>query len=92
MARNRGDTTMVVSATPSRNTVRFYLHRGFEPTAEPLPELYYLEPEDVHLQKRREERRVTLAEDRRGGFLNLYLGTSRRCCARPQRWPKGSVT
>ncbi len=43
---------MVVSATPSLNTVRFYLQRGFEPTAEPLPELYELEPEDVHLQKR----------------------------------------
>jgi hypothetical protein len=43
---------MVVSATPSLNTVRFYLHQGFEPMAEPLPELYELEPEDVHLQKR----------------------------------------
>jgi hypothetical protein len=32
--------------------VRFYLHRGFEPMAEALPELYELEPEDVHLQKR----------------------------------------
>ena len=52
LAREGGDTTMVVSATPSLNTVRFYLHRGFEPTAEPLPELYELEPEDVHLQKR----------------------------------------
>jgi hypothetical protein len=40
LAREGGDTTMVVSATPSLNTVRFYLHRGFEPTAEPLPELY----------------------------------------------------
>jgi hypothetical protein len=29
-----------------------YLHQGFEPMAEPLPELYELEPEDVHLQKR----------------------------------------
>jgi GNAT superfamily N-acetyltransferase len=45
------DTTMVVSATPSLNTVRFYLHRGFEPMAEPLPELYELEPEDVHLHR-----------------------------------------
>jgi GNAT superfamily N-acetyltransferase len=52
LAREEGDTAMVVSATPSLNTVRFYLHRGFEPTAEPLPELYELEPEDVHLQKR----------------------------------------
>jgi GNAT superfamily N-acetyltransferase len=45
LARKEGDTTMVVSATPSLNTVRFYIHRGFEPTAEPLPELYEPEPE-----------------------------------------------
>jgi hypothetical protein len=32
--------------------VRFYLRRGFEPMAEPLPELYEREPEDVHMRKR----------------------------------------
>jgi hypothetical protein len=42
---------MVVSATPSTNTVHFYLGRGFEPTAEPLPELFELEPEDIHMEK-----------------------------------------
>jgi GNAT superfamily N-acetyltransferase len=52
VARDAGDTEMVVSATPSANTVRFYLARGFEPMAEPLPELYDLEPEDVHMEKR----------------------------------------
>lgn len=52
VAREQGATAMVVSATPSLNTVRFYLGRGFEPMAEPLPELYELEPEDVHMQKR----------------------------------------
>jgi GNAT superfamily N-acetyltransferase len=51
LAREQGDTAMVVSATPSLNTVRFYLGRGFEPMAEPLPELYELEPEDVHMLK-----------------------------------------
>ena len=51
IAREAGDTSIVVSATPSLNTVRFYQRRGFEPMAEPLPELYELEPEDVHLQK-----------------------------------------
>jgi ribosomal protein S18 acetylase RimI-like enzyme len=51
LSRAAGDTAMVVSATPSANTVRFYLGRGFEPMAEPLPELYELEPEDVHLRK-----------------------------------------
>lgn len=51
IARGAGDTSMVVSATPSLNTVRFYRRRGFEPMAEPLPELFALEPEDVHMQK-----------------------------------------
>ena len=51
LARDLGDTEMVVSATPSANTVRFYLGRGFEPMAEPLPELYAREPEDVHMRK-----------------------------------------
>ena len=51
VARGAGDSEMVVSATPSENTVRFYLGRGFEPMAEPLPELFALEPEDVHMTK-----------------------------------------
>jgi GNAT superfamily N-acetyltransferase len=52
VAREQGDTTMVVSATPSLNTVRFYLGRGFTPMSDPLPELYELEPDDVHMHKR----------------------------------------
>jgi GNAT superfamily N-acetyltransferase len=51
LARGAGDTEMVVSATPSANTVRFYLGRGFEPTADPVPELVELEPDDVHMRK-----------------------------------------
>jgi GNAT superfamily N-acetyltransferase len=51
IARTAGDTEMVVTATPSENTVRFYVGRGFEPMAEPLPELFELEPEDVHMRK-----------------------------------------
>jgi GNAT superfamily N-acetyltransferase len=51
IARAAGDTEMVVSAAPSGNTVRFYLGRGYELTAEALPELYELEPEDVHMRK-----------------------------------------
>ena len=51
IARDAGDTEIVVSATPSENTVRFYLRRGYELTAEALPELYDLEPEDVHMRK-----------------------------------------
>ena len=51
-AREAGDTSVVVSATPSLNTVRFYQRLGYEAMAEPLPELLELEPEDVHMQKR----------------------------------------
>jgi GNAT superfamily N-acetyltransferase len=52
IARDAGSTSLVVSATPSLNTVRFYRGRGFEPMEEPLPELLALEPEDVHMAKR----------------------------------------
>ena len=45
-----GDSEKVVSAAPSENTVRFYLGRGYQLMAEPLPELLQLEPEDVHLK------------------------------------------
>jgi GNAT superfamily N-acetyltransferase len=51
VARSAGASEMVVSATPSENTVRFYIGRGFEPSAEPLPDLFALEPEDVHMHK-----------------------------------------
>jgi GNAT superfamily N-acetyltransferase len=51
VAYGAGDSSMVVSATPSANTVRFYQGRGFELMAQPLPELFEREPEDVHMQK-----------------------------------------
>jgi GNAT superfamily N-acetyltransferase len=51
VARGAGDSAMVVSATPSANTVRFYLGRGYELMAHPLPELFEREPEDVHMRK-----------------------------------------
>jgi GNAT superfamily N-acetyltransferase len=51
IARDAGATSIVVSATPSFNTVRFYGRRGYEPMAEPFPELYELEPDDVHMKK-----------------------------------------
>jgi len=51
IARSVGNTDMVVSATPSENTVQFYLGRGFQPMAEPLAELLELEPDDVHMCK-----------------------------------------
>ena len=51
IARNAGAAEIVVSATPSQNTVRFYQARGYVVTDQPLPELYELEPDDVHLRK-----------------------------------------
>jgi GNAT superfamily N-acetyltransferase len=51
IARALGATEMVVSATPSGNTVRFYLARGFQPTEHPLVELVQLEPDDIHMHK-----------------------------------------
>jgi GNAT superfamily N-acetyltransferase len=51
IARCAGDTEIIVTATPSENTVRFYLGRGYAPVAQPLPELLEREPEDIHLGK-----------------------------------------
>jgi GNAT superfamily N-acetyltransferase len=51
VARRAGDTEIVVSATPTGNTVRFYLGRGYRPIARPLPVLLELEPDDVHMGK-----------------------------------------
>jgi len=51
IARDAGDTEIVVSATPSENTVRFYTARGFRPMPEPMPELLRLEPDDIHMSK-----------------------------------------
>ncbi len=51
LARAADDSEIVVSATPSANTVRFYMARGYLPMTDPLPELLEREPEDVHLHK-----------------------------------------
>ncbi len=51
VAREAGAVSIVVSATPSLNTVDFYRRRGYEPMAAPLPELFELEPDDVHMEK-----------------------------------------
>lgn len=52
VAFTAGDTEMVVSATPTVRTVRFYMSCDYAPMAEPLPELFEEEPDDVHLNKR----------------------------------------
>lgn len=49
-ARQRGANSLYISATPSENTVNFYLHRGCRITNFPDPELFELEPEDIHLE------------------------------------------
>jgi GNAT superfamily N-acetyltransferase len=48
-ARESGARRMYVSAVPSGSAVGFYLQLGFEPVREPLPDLYALEPEDIHM-------------------------------------------
>jgi len=49
-ARELGARRLYVSATPSANTVRFYLHRGCRVTDDVDPTLFALEPEDIHLE------------------------------------------
>ncbi len=48
-ARERGARALYVSATPSEHTINFYLGRGCAPTLEPDPDLFALEPDDIHL-------------------------------------------
>ena len=48
-ARELGAGSLYVSATPSENTVDYYRHLGCVVTREVDPELYALEPEDIHL-------------------------------------------
>jgi GNAT superfamily N-acetyltransferase len=47
-----GAKATYISATPTENTVRFYLGRGATLISEPDPELFAAEPEDIHLSYR----------------------------------------
>jgi GNAT superfamily N-acetyltransferase len=49
IARARGATWLYISATPTENTIQFYQRCGAVVTPTPDPELYALEPEDIHL-------------------------------------------
>lgn len=49
-AHERGAKWLYISATPSENTVNFYLRRGCSLVATPDPALFALEPEDIHLE------------------------------------------
>lgn len=49
-AIEQGAKKLYISATPSKNTINFYLGLGCQLTPELIPELFELEPEDIHLQ------------------------------------------
>ncbi|MFX0114488.1 MAG: GNAT family N-acetyltransferase [Candidatus Hodarchaeota archaeon] len=49
-AREIGAKRLYVSATPSENTVNFYLKRGFRLAHEINQRLFELEPEDIHME------------------------------------------
>jgi ribosomal protein S18 acetylase RimI-like enzyme len=48
-ARQGGADRVYVSATPSGSAVGFYTSQGFHLCSDPLPELFELEPEDIHM-------------------------------------------
>jgi predicted N-acetyltransferase YhbS len=49
-AKELGAKSLYVSATPSKNTIDFYLHMGCRLASEVNPKLYDLEPKDIHLE------------------------------------------
>lgn len=49
LARADGAEQMYVSATPSESAVGFYRSQGFQLVDKPHPELYALEPADIHM-------------------------------------------
>jgi ribosomal protein S18 acetylase RimI-like enzyme len=51
-ARDVGSREVYVSATPSQSAVGFYRSFGFGPVSGPIPELYALEPDDIHMTLR----------------------------------------
>lgn len=49
-ARRRGARSLYISATPSEHTIDFYLRLGCRVAPRPDPELFELEPRDIHLE------------------------------------------
>jgi len=49
-AKELGAKKLYISATPSKNTVDFYIHLGCRLATEINPELFQLEPDDIHLE------------------------------------------
>ncbi len=50
IAAERGAKGLYISSTPSENTVNFYRRLGCRVMPEPDPELFALEPEDIHFE------------------------------------------
>jgi hypothetical protein len=50
-ARATGATQLYVSSAPTESAVSSYLSQGFELTPKPHPELFRVEPEDIHTQR-----------------------------------------
>jgi ribosomal protein S18 acetylase RimI-like enzyme len=48
-AREKGSTNLYVSSSRYESAVEFYLGLGFEPLNTPHPELFELEPSDIHM-------------------------------------------
>ncbi len=49
-AKELGAKKLYISATPSKNTVDFYMHLGCKLASEINDDLYQLEPYDIHLE------------------------------------------
>jgi predicted N-acetyltransferase YhbS len=49
LSRAAGATAMYVSATPTSSAVGFYLQQGCRLADPPHPDLFALEPDDIHL-------------------------------------------
>jgi ribosomal protein S18 acetylase RimI-like enzyme len=49
LAKASGARKLYVSAVPSESAVGFYLRQGFKPAQDVHPELFALEPEDIHM-------------------------------------------
>lgn len=49
-AKELGAKKLYISATPSKNTVDFYMHLGCKLASEINTDLYQLEPYDIHLE------------------------------------------
>lgn len=62
----RGARTMYISATESEHTVRFYLARGCRVNPAPDPELFALEPEDIHLLVNTSDSAISITDGQSG--------------------------